>query len=65
MSEREPRAPSTFPWAAVTACLAVLSGVGLAVGGVYLLAGPGWAMLAGAAPCFLLSAVILRGLLRE
>jgi len=56
--------PRQFPWAPVMACLALVAGAGLAVGGIYLLAGPGWAMLAGALPCFLFAAVILRGLYR-
>lgn len=46
---------------AVVCCLA---GIGLAVGGVYVLAGLGWSLLAGAAPLLLLSALIFRGLMR-
>lgn len=47
---------------AVIASLALVSGAGLIVGGTYLLAGPGWAMLAGACPLLLIGAVLLRGL---
>lgn len=50
--------------AVITCCAAFVAGSGLAVYGVFLLAGAGWAMLAAALPCFLLSAIILRGLLR-
>ena len=46
------------------ATLALLSGIGLAVAGVYVLAGTGWALLAGALPLLLLSAVLIRGLIR-
>lgn len=48
----------------VIASLALVSGLGLAVAGVYVLAGVGWALLAGAAPLLLLAAVLIRGLLR-
>lgn len=40
------------------------AGSGLAVAGVYQLAGPGWALIAGAIPLLLLSAVLMRGLVR-
>lgn len=60
MSDARPKTPT--PWAAITACLSLLGALGLLVGGVYTLVGPGWAMIAGAVPCLLLSAVILRGL---
>lgn len=43
------------------ALLALVLGAALAIGGVYVLAGAGWAMLAGSAPCFGLAGVILRG----
>lgn len=46
------------------ALLALLAGSGLAVAGVYLLAGTGWALIAGAVPLLLLAATILRGLAR-
>lgn len=45
------------------ACLALLAGIGLAVSGVYVLAGLGWALIAGAVPLFGLSAALLRGLI--
>ncbi|WP_288477164.1 hypothetical protein [uncultured Pseudomonas sp.] len=37
-------------------------GFGLAVAGVYILLGLGWALLAGAASCFAAAAFIRRGL---
>lgn len=43
---------------------AAIVGVGMAVGGVFLLAGTGWALIAAAAPCVGLSAITFRGLLR-
>lgn len=46
------------------ALLAVVLGAGLAIAGVYLLAGPGWALIAGAVPPLLLALIILRGLHR-
>lgn len=49
--------------AAVAVGGAVL-GAALAVAGVYLLAGLGWALLASALPCGGLSAVMCRGLMR-
>jgi hypothetical protein len=60
MSDAQPKTP--IPWALVTACLSLLASFGLIVGGVYVLAGLGWALVAGAVPCLLLSAVIVRGL---
>jgi hypothetical protein len=44
--------------------LVLLTGIGLAVAGVYVLAGVGWALIAGSAPLLLLAAVLIRGLLR-
>lgn len=41
-----------------------VAGAGLAVGGVFVLAGAGWAMLAAAVPLAGLSAVTFRGLMR-
>ena len=41
-----------------------VAGVGLAVGGVFLLAGAGWAMLTGALPLLGMSTVTFRGLMR-
>jgi hypothetical protein len=46
------------------AVVTLLSGIGLAVGGVYLLAGLGWALIAAAVPFALLSSVLIRGLTR-
>jgi hypothetical protein len=46
----------------LAALLALAAGAVLAIAGVYVLAGPGWALLAGSAPCFGLFAVIQRGL---
>ncbi|MDP3228388.1 MAG: hypothetical protein Q8N13_10490 [Acidovorax sp.] len=46
------------------ALLALLAGCGMAVSGVYLLAGTGWALLAGACPLLLFALIILRGLKR-
>lgn len=51
-----------MPWALICACLAFTCGATLAVGGVFVLLGLGWALLAGALPCLLLSIVIARGL---
>lgn len=48
----------------VVAVLALLVGAGLAVMGVYLLAGPGWALIASAVPMLLLSIIIFRGMQR-
>ena len=47
----------------IAAC-ALLSGIGLTVAGVYLLAGTAWALIAGAVPLLLLGGVLLRGILR-
>lgn len=44
--------------------ISLLAGVGLSVAGVYVLAGIGWALLAGAFPFLLLSVVLIRGLIR-
>lgn len=46
----------------LAALLAAAAGTGMAIGGVYVLAGAGWALVAGSLPCFGLSAAILRGL---
>lgn len=40
-----------------------VSGVGLAIAGVHVLAGPGWSLIAGAVPLLLVAAVMIRGLL--
>lgn len=44
------------------ALAAAAAGVAMALGGVYVLAGPGWALIAGAAACFGLATVLFRGL---
>jgi hypothetical protein len=54
------RAP--VPWALICAGLAFMCGAALIVGGVFVLLGEGWALIAGALPCLLLSIVIARGL---
>lgn len=41
-----------------------LAGSGLAVAGVYLLCGTGWALLAASIPLLLLAVILFRGLLR-
>lgn len=46
------------------ALLSFLLGVGLAVGGVFLLAGAGWAMVAAAVPFLAVFLVLSRGLIR-
>ena len=48
---------------AFVATASLLSGIGLAVAGVFLLCGLAWALLAGAVPLLLLAAVLMRGLL--
>lgn len=48
----------------VVATATLLVGIALAVAGVLVLAGMGWALLASSAPLLLLSAVLIRGLLR-
>lgn len=48
----------------VAALLALLVGAGLAIAGVYRLAGLGWALITGAVPPLLLAMIILRGLYR-
>jgi len=53
-----------IPWAPIIAFLAFAAGAGLAIEGVYLLAGAGWSFVAAALACFLVCAVILKGLLR-
>ena len=44
------------------AAASLLAGLGLGVAGVYVLAGTGWALLAGAVPLLLLAVVLIRGL---
>ncbi len=48
----------------VVATVTLLAGVGLVIAGVYILVGIGWTLLAGAVPCLLLSAVLIRGMMR-
>lgn len=55
---------STEPAPVVVALVLALLGVGLAVAGVYLLFGLGWALLAGAVPLLVLAGAMLRGLNR-
>lgn len=50
--------------ALVAAALAFVASAGLVVAGVYVLAGPGWALVAGGVPFFVFGAVIMRGLVR-
>lgn len=45
------------------AVVSSLAGVGLTISGVYILAGTGWAFLAGAVPLLVLSGVLIRGLI--
>jgi hypothetical protein len=46
------------------AAVASLLGLGLAVGGVYVLAGLGWSLVTAAVPFTMLAAVLIRGLTR-
>lgn len=46
----------------LVAGLLLLAGSGLAVGGVFVLTGPGWALLTAALPCLLLGAIVVRGM---
>lgn len=46
------------------AFLALGLGAALCIAGVYLLAGLGWALIAGAVPLLMLAATILRGMHR-
>lgn len=43
--------------------LAALVGAGLAVGGVFVLAGTGWALVAASVPFMLFAGVLFRGLI--
>lgn len=47
---------------AFVALVSLFTGGGLIVGGIYILAGIGWAMIASAAPLLLLAVVLFRGL---
>jgi hypothetical protein len=64
MTDEQPKPRAVMPWAVLTAALSILLGAGLYVAGIYLLAGLGWALVNGAALCFALAAVIVRGLRR-
>lgn len=44
------------------AVASTLAGTAMAIAGVYMLAGPGWALIAGAVACFGLAAALFRGL---
>lgn len=46
----------------IAAVASTLAGAAMAVTGVYVLAGPGWALIAGATACFGLAAALFRGL---
>lgn len=47
----------------IAAGLLLLLGAGLLVGGVFLLAGPGWALIAAAQVCIVAGGILVRGLL--
>lgn len=49
---------------AAIAAASMVAGVALAVAGVHMLFGLGWALIAGSVPLMALSAVLIRGLLR-
>lgn len=44
------------------ALASTVAGASLAMGGVYILAGPGWTLIAGSVSCFGLAAVLFKGL---
>jgi hypothetical protein len=48
-------------WPLAVAILAFMAGMGLFIAGIFVLVGLGWAFLAGAVSCVLLSALIIRG----
>lgn len=54
----------TFNLPATVAVIAAVAGIAASVTGVYLLAGPGWALIAGSLPLFAISILTFRGLLR-
>jgi len=62
MSDETQRTPRSIPWAGIVAGFTLVCGAALTVGGVLVLAGQGWAMLAAAVPFLVMSAVIFRGL---
>jgi hypothetical protein len=45
------------------AWLSAVTGIVLAVAGIYILAGIGWTLLAVAVPCLATSVILIRGLL--
>lgn len=45
--------------------LSALAGLLLAVAGVYMLSGPGWALIAGAVALLLVAAFVRKGLISE
>lgn len=47
------------------AALCALAGSALGVAGVYVLAGLGWSLLAGAVPLLAFAALLTRGIVRE
>ena len=49
----------------VVALVALVLGIALVLGGVYLLAGAGWTLLAGGVPCLAVAGMIFRGILNE
>jgi len=53
--------PRLFASPGAVAAIFLAVGSALLVAGVYALAGLGWALLAGAAPCLALGVVIARG----
>lgn len=52
----------SLPWTLITALVLLCAGAALAVSGVYVLAGQGWALLTAAPLCVGAAALILRGL---
>jgi hypothetical protein len=63
LGDRLARASAVIASPQAIALFTLLAGIGLAVAGVYVLAGLGCALLAGAAPLLLLAAVLIRGIL--
>jgi len=52
------------PSPAAIAAATFFLGASLAVAGVYVLAGIGWALIASSVPALLLASILIRGLLR-
>lgn len=61
MSDAQPE--KAVEWTIITLAAATLCGVGLTVGGVFVLSGLGWALLTAGGLSFLFAAVIIRGLI--